>query len=57
MERTFIFTNVGDTVEAALQGTGEKALHSKRSDEAEKEKFLLEQNKITLQGHFQLPDF
>lgn len=53
MERTFIFTNVGDTVEAALRGTGEKAFHSKRSDEAETENFLLEQEQNRTPGSLQ----
>ena len=43
MERTFNSTNVGKTMEAALQETGGKAFHSKRSGKAAKEKFLLEQ--------------
>lgn len=48
MERTFIFTNVGDTLEAALQGTRKSVFHSHRSSRAKKGNSSQTRNKITL---------
>lgn len=57
MERTFIFTNVGNTAEAALQGTGgEKPSIPKGAVRLKKKNVSQSRNKITLHDHFQLYD-
>lgn len=52
MERPLIFTDIGDTMEAALQRTGEESAiqKEKKSSEAEKEKFLQEQEQNHTRG-------
>lgn len=54
IERTLIFTDIGDTMEAALQRTGKESSIQKKKIAARlrKKNSSENRNKITLGGHF-----